>query len=77
MASKTISITEDVYNKLNAIKSPNESFSELFTKMLEIYRQNLKKSFGAWHLSEDDLQEFWGDLTSRPGRNWNHIVLDE
>ncbi len=77
MASKTISITDDVYNKLNAIKGPKESFSELFTKMLEIYKQNLKNSFGAWHLSDDDIQEFWGDLLNRPGRTWNHMLLDE
>ena len=48
MTSKNISITEDVYNKLIKIKGQNESFSELFLRLLNIQKRSLVKSFGAW-----------------------------
>jgi len=50
MTSKNISITKDVYNKLLKIKLENESFSELFLRLLKIQKNTLEKSFGAWDL---------------------------
>ncbi|MBD3194069.1 MAG: hypothetical protein GF317_03375, partial [Candidatus Lokiarchaeota archaeon] len=35
MASKNISITEEVYNKLIRIKREDESFSELFLRLIK------------------------------------------
>jgi len=70
MTSKNISITEDVYNKLVKIKRKNESFSELFIRLLRIQNERMEKSFGAWNLSEKEKSEIWNDITSRSGRSW-------
>ncbi len=53
MTSKNISITEEVYQKLMKIKRENESFSELFLRLLKIQKINIKRTFGAWNLSEE------------------------
>jgi predicted CopG family antitoxin len=33
--TKTLTIKDDVYEKLVAVKDPNESFSDLFTRLVE------------------------------------------
>ncbi len=70
MTSKNISITEEVYNKLMKIKRENESFSELFLRLLSVQKINFEKTFGAWNLNEKESKEIWGDITNRPGRKW-------
>jgi len=75
MTSKNISITKDVYNKLLKIKRENESFSELFLRLLNIQKNTLEKSFGAWDLSDTEKKEVWGDLSTRNARSWNKSNL--
>lgn len=70
MTSKNISITEDVYNKLLKIKKEDESFSELFLRLLKIQKVKLDNCFGAWNLSEEEKIDIWSDISSRSGRNW-------
>jgi predicted CopG family antitoxin len=70
MASKNISITEDVYNKLLKIKRKGESFSELFLRLLKIQNVRFEECFGAWNFSKEEEKEIWTDLTKRSGRNW-------
>jgi predicted CopG family antitoxin len=77
MTSKNISITEDVYKKLLKIKRDNESFSELFLRLLKIQKNTLDKSFGTWNLSEAEKKEIWEDLSSRYARNWNKSDLED
>lgn len=77
MTSKNISITEDVYNKLLKIKRDNESFSELFLRLLKIQKNTLEKSFGAWDLSEEEEKEIWVGISTRNGRNWNKSNLED
>jgi len=77
MTSKNISITEDVYNKLLKIKRNNESFSELFLRLLKIQKSTLEKSFGAWNLSEAEKKEIWASLSMRNARNWNKSNLED
>lgn len=77
MTSKNISITEDVYNKLIKIKGENESFSELFLRLLNIQKKSLEKSFGAWQLSKKEKEEIWDDIINRPRKNWNKSKLGE
>ena len=72
MASKTISITEEIYNRLVKLKDENESFSQLFKRMIEVYHQNLKDCYGAWKISDEDYSTIWEDLTNRKGRKWQH-----
>jgi len=77
MTSKNISITEDVYNKLLKIKRNNESFSELFLRLLKIQKNTLEKSFGAWDLSKEEEKEIWVGISNRNGRNWNKSNLED
>ena len=71
MTSKNISITEDVYNKLQEIKGEGESFSELFLRLLRVQKFNIEKTFGSWNLSKEEKKEIWDDICNRPGRRWN------
>lgn len=77
MTSKNISITEDVYNKLLKIKRDDESFSELFLRLLKIQKNTLEKSFGAWDLSEEEEKEIWAEISNRSGRNWSKSNLED
>ena len=71
MTSKTISITEEVYNELTKIKQDDESFSQLFLRILSLHKQQIDQSFGSWDLSDDEKVEIWDDLTTRPSRRWS------
>jgi len=77
MTSKNISITEDVYKKLIKIKKKDESFSELFLRLLKIQKVHMEKSFGAWKLSEREKVEIWKDITDRTGRKWEKSEIGE
>lgn len=77
MTSKNISITEEVYKKLMKIKRENESFSELFLRLLRIQKVNMEKSFGAWNLSEKEKSEIWDNITNRSGRSWKRSGVGE
>jgi predicted CopG family antitoxin len=77
MTSKNISITEEVYHKLLKIKKEDESFSELFLRLLKIQKVKLENCFGAWNFSEEEKKEIWSDITSRSGRNWKKLNLGE
>ena len=57
MTSKNINITEDVYNKLMKLKRENESFSELFLRLLRVQKNNMEKTFGAWNLSKEEVSD--------------------
>jgi len=54
------------------IKRENESFSELFLRLLKIQKMKMEKSFGAWNLSAKEKSEIWEDITNRLGRNWKN-----
>ena len=77
MTSKNISITEAVYKKLMKIKRENESFSELFLRLLKIQKLKMEKSFGKWNLSTKEESEIWDDITNRPGRSWKSSEIGE
>jgi len=77
MTSKTISITEEVYNELIKIKSHDESFSQLFLRILKNYKQNIEESFGSWNLSDEEEKEIWMDISTRSGRQWKKSKLGE
>ena len=77
MTSKNISITEDVYKKLLKIKGENESFSELFLRLLRVQKYNIEKTFGEWNLSDKEMEEIWSEITMRPGRRWKKSDIGE
>lgn len=70
MTSKNISITEDVYNKLMKIKRDDESFSELFLRLLKVQKVKIEECFGGWDLSEEEKKDIWDGIINRSGRAW-------
>ncbi|MHA1602217.1 MAG: antitoxin VapB family protein [Promethearchaeota archaeon] len=57
MVSKNISITKDIYNKLEQLKRPNESFSGVIGRILK-KRKNPFEFIGIWEeWDEFDLFE--------------------
>jgi predicted CopG family antitoxin len=57
MGTKTISIKEEVYNKLKARQYPNESFSEELNRILGEQKKSILDFAGSWaHLSEKELE---------------------
>ncbi len=56
MASKTISVTEDVYNLLKKMKLPKESFGDTIARLC---KGKTSKSLHLWALSSQG----WSDLT--------------
>ena len=77
MTSKTISITEEIYNRLKKLKDEKESFSQLFQRMIEVYHHNLTDCYGAWEISDEDYSKIWEDITHRKGRKWQHNQIME
>lgn len=53
MSTKTISLSEDAYNKLKALKKDNESFSDVVRKVTKT--SNISKFHGV--LSDDTADE--------------------
>ena len=72
MGSRTISVTDEVYNHLVKYKGENESFSEFFTRLLDVQRRNIEEAFGAWNLTPDE-EECFSDSVTRQGRRWKRL----
>lgn len=77
MGSKNISITEEVYEKLVKIKREDESFSELFLRLLNLQKSSLEEAFGTWDLTEEEKREIWDPITKRKGRTWKKPSFEE
>ncbi len=59
MASKVISIREDVYEMLRHLKAPNESFSEVIERLVKERIKNPLRHFGiATDLTDEVNDEF-------------------
>jgi len=58
MASKTITITDEVYQLLKSLKREKESFSELLKRLaMRVNGQKLEQFFGAWDISDKEYSE--------------------
>ena len=58
MASKTITITEEVYQLLKLLKKQDESFSELLRRLaLSVNGQKLEHFFGSWDLNDQEYKK--------------------
>ncbi|AEA46437.1 antitoxin VapB family protein [Archaeoglobus veneficus] len=57
---KTISIRDDVYNKLVSMKEDGESFSDVIEKLLKRERFNIEEYFGVLRESSvlDEIMEY-------------------
>ena len=66
MASKTLTITEDVYHNLKDLKQNGESFSKLFKRLITNNNgQYLEEFFGAWKMDDDEFKKI--DKTIKKG----------
>ena len=58
MVSKTITITEEVYQLLKILKKQGESFSELLRRLaMSVNGQKLENFFGSWDLNDQEYKE--------------------
>jgi len=63
MASKTITITEDVYQLLKLLKKQDESFSELLRRLaMQVNGQKLEAFFGLWDIKDQEYKEIQEEI---------------
>ena len=66
MVSKTLTITEEVYNILKEIKRKNESFSNLLRRLaMEVNGQKLDAFFGKWEMNDKEYKEIQDRIRSQ------------
>ncbi len=54
-----ISVKEEIYNQLEKLKNPGESFSDLFERMIQYHKKEPLKHFGiAKQIPGDILDDF-------------------
>lgn len=58
MVVKTITITEEAYNKMKGLKKEDESFSELFIRIVNRQKVNLREYLGVVKISDKALKEW-------------------
>ena len=62
MAYKTISISDEVYSKLLALKKRNESFSNLFLWLTKKENPDLRNFYGKWKMSDEEEERIFNDI---------------
>lgn len=66
MASKTITITEEVYNLLKDLKQNGESFSELLKRLgMQVNGQKLNAFFGSWDINDHEYEEIQEEIKQK------------
>lgn len=66
MASKTLTITEEVYHILKELKRKNESFSNLLRRLaMEVNGQKLDAFFGKWEMNDQEFKEIQDRIGSQ------------
>lgn len=70
MGYKTISISDDVYARLSALKRRGESFTNLFIRLTETKKPKLSNFYGRWRMSDKEEHLMFKDLKSMWGK-WN------
>ena len=67
MVSKTITITEDVYQLLKLLKKQDESFSELLRRLaMQVNGQKLEAFFGLWDINDQEYKEIQEEIKRNP-----------
>ena len=62
MTSKTISVSEDVYELLKKMKLKGESFTETIRRLVR--RRRLADCAGLWSdASEEEMEAYWGVIS--------------
>ncbi len=71
MAIKSLSITEDAYEALKAIKLEDESFSDVILRLSQEKVGAAAKFFGIWKNKSNLARDIKGDIKKR------HAALDK
>ena len=81
MASKNISITEDVYNDLLKLRKKDESFSEIIRRLVRESKKDPPKFYGILSdVDGDEMDEFDGvveRLKQNSAKTSNKKIQDE
>jgi len=64
MAYKTISISDNAYSKLSALKKRNESFSDLFLRITKEEKPKLRNFYGKWKMSDEEEERIFREINS-------------
>lgn len=74
MGTKTISITDEVYERLKALKGPSESFSDELRRLTS--RRSIWDFAGAWNLVSDaEAKKIKGNIKAlRKGTRLKDVV---
>ena len=77
MASKTITITTEVYELLKGVKQKQESFSDLLRRLVhQINGQKLADFFGAWEMDDKEYDEIQKKIHSIPKFRLEKVNFD-
>lgn len=80
MASKTISVTDEIYQMIKNIKLPNESFGDVIRKLIE---EKIARNLLAWvddnslgeYMDENELQTI-NDVVNRKNSTFRITEVD-
>jgi len=65
MGFKTITLSEDAYNRLKALKRENESFSDVILHLIEEKPDIVKEAWGAWDdIPQEKIEQAKRELNS-------------
>lgn len=69
MVVKTITITEEAYEKVKGLKKEDESFSQLFIRIVNGQKINIRDFLGVMKLSEKEAKEWKEELQENKERS--------
>ncbi|WP_138005233.1 antitoxin VapB family protein [Halalkalirubrum salinum] len=72
MGTKTIGVREEVYERLRARKRPDESFTDLFDRLLDETTVEWRDGFGTLQADADELEQ----LADRSRNRTNTALSD-
>jgi len=73
MGTKTISIMDDVYDKLIALKTPGESFSEQLRKLTSA-KSELMNLAGSWKITEKEANKIKKEIKGSEDTRIKEII---
>ncbi|MGB9741434.1 MAG: antitoxin VapB family protein [Candidatus Bathyarchaeia archaeon] len=64
MGYKTISLSDEAYNKLASLKKKGESFADVILRLCsEAPKKNLTSFAGAWIMSDEEEKKIFGEIS--------------
>ncbi|ODS42583.1 MAG: hypothetical protein MSIBF_04535 [Candidatus Altiarchaeales archaeon IMC4] len=76
MSYKTISVSDEAYAKLTALKKSHESFTSLFMRLSNREKPKLGNFYGKWVMSRAEEEKIFGGLESAWGK-WGEKITSK